>query len=194
MDNIIKQKLNDGHAIITHTSIDIDYMLKKYSRGDLDFLSEGDRLLSHEEATQHLLSLKAKGHKLLCCSGDECIGFDPFGGGCPGHVKGEYDEGFIYAVKHTDSLAPTNNKLYQEDWSLCFYSDGDFYLCCSPSHKLIRFETDEVIEAVKVSQDREWIKFRCYDVLMEERKAKEKGRLLQEALSNCEKKDDNLLY
>ena len=37
-----------------------------------------------EEARAEIARLLALGHKLMPCS-NKCEGFDPFGGGCPGH-------------------------------------------------------------------------------------------------------------
>lgn len=41
--------------------------------------------LSDTEARAEIAKLQAKGHKLIP-TGD-CEGFDPFGGGCPGHKE-----------------------------------------------------------------------------------------------------------
>lgn len=39
--------------------------------------------LSDSQARAEIAKLQAKGHKLI--PGGDCEGFDPFGGGCPGH-------------------------------------------------------------------------------------------------------------
>ena len=50
----------------------------------IKFLSDDDgRELSDKEAREAIAELQAKGHKLIPSS--DCEGFDPFGGGCPGH-------------------------------------------------------------------------------------------------------------
>lgn len=50
----------------------------------INFLDDDNgRQMSDKEARAAIAELQAKGHKLIP-SGD-CEGFDPFGGGCPGH-------------------------------------------------------------------------------------------------------------
>ena len=53
--------------------------------GTIDFLEdENGNPLSDEEARIELTKLLNKGHKVMPV-GDDCEGFDVFGGGCPGH-------------------------------------------------------------------------------------------------------------
>ena len=53
--------------------------------GTIDFLEDGKgSLLSDAEARVELNKLLAKGHTVMPV-GDDCEGFDVFGGGCPGH-------------------------------------------------------------------------------------------------------------
>lgn len=44
---------------------------------------DNGRILSDSEARTEIARLQALGHKLMPCG--DCEGFDPFGGGCPGH-------------------------------------------------------------------------------------------------------------
>lgn len=66
-------------------SVNLQGLLNNYKRRKIDFFQDDDgRFLSDAEARLHIQNLQAQGHKLMCCSND-CEGFDPFGGGCPGH-------------------------------------------------------------------------------------------------------------
>jgi hypothetical protein len=54
----------------------------------INFLDDDNgKTLSDKEARAEIAKLQALGHKLIP-SGD-CEGFDPFGGGCPGHPIGD---------------------------------------------------------------------------------------------------------
>lgn len=65
-------------------STNIDGMLRNMKGKKINFLDDDNgQQMSDKEARLTIAELKAKGHKLIP-SGD-CIGFDPFGGGCPGH-------------------------------------------------------------------------------------------------------------
>lgn len=72
-------------------SINIEGMLGRYKKKSMSGLLQEDdgTPLTDQEARVHLHNLQVDGHKIMCCSSD-CEGFDPFGGGCPGHeVKEE---------------------------------------------------------------------------------------------------------
>ena len=72
-----------------HMSASIDGLLNLYKKKRINFLIDDDgKTLSDKEARAKLARLKNMGHTLLPTS-DECIGFDPFGGGCPGHTYEE---------------------------------------------------------------------------------------------------------
>ncbi|WP_250632080.1 hypothetical protein [Rhodoflexus caldus] len=65
-------------------SIDIKGILSLYQGKEINFLLDADgKEYSDKEARQILADLLAKGHKLIPMT--QCEGFDPFGGGCPGH-------------------------------------------------------------------------------------------------------------
>ena len=68
-----------------HMSANIEGMLRYFARKKMTGILTDDngKPLSDSEARAELKRLKALGHKLIP-SGD-CEGFDPFGGGCPGH-------------------------------------------------------------------------------------------------------------
>lgn len=70
---------------IFHMKQSIAGCLRNNRVGTIDFLedSEGNPL-SDEDARILLTSLLNKGHKVMPV-GDDCEGFDVFGGGCPGH-------------------------------------------------------------------------------------------------------------
>lgn len=58
-------------------------LLRNTKGKNINFLSHKGRMLTDKEARAALAELQAKGHKLI--GSDDCVGFDPFGGGCPGH-------------------------------------------------------------------------------------------------------------
>lgn len=67
-----------------HMSVNIEGMLRAYRRKKINFLDDDNgRRLSDAEARAEIARLQALGHKLL--PSGSCEGFDPFGGGCPGH-------------------------------------------------------------------------------------------------------------
>jgi hypothetical protein len=68
-----------------HISVNIEGLLRNYKRKKITFLEDDNgKRLSDSEARMEIAKLQALGHKLIGC-GDDCEGFDPFGGGCPGH-------------------------------------------------------------------------------------------------------------
>lgn len=77
---------------IYHISTSIEGLLRECKRKKINFLQDDSgRTLSDKEARAELARLQKLGHKLIGASG--CEGFDPFGGGCPGHEKkGKADE------------------------------------------------------------------------------------------------------
>lgn len=71
---------------IKHMSVNIEGLLRNYKRKKISFLEDDNgRRLSDSEARLEIKKLMALGHKLIPC-GNKCEGFDPFGGGCPGHL------------------------------------------------------------------------------------------------------------
>lgn len=48
------------------------------------FTHDNGRFMSDKTAREEIAKLQALGHKLIPSAG--CEGFDPFGGGCPGHL------------------------------------------------------------------------------------------------------------
>ena len=74
----------ETERITFHLSTNIEGLLKNMKGRKIKFFSDDDgNLLSDKEARSHIAYLQSQGHKLIG-SGD-CEGFDPFGGGCPGH-------------------------------------------------------------------------------------------------------------
>ena len=66
-------------------STNIDGLLRNMKGKKITICSDDNgKPLSDKEARAELARLQALGHKLIP-SGD-CEGFDPFGGGCPGHI------------------------------------------------------------------------------------------------------------
>lgn len=67
-----------------HMSVNIEYLLLNYKRKKINFFTDDNgRTLSNTEARIEIARLQKLGHKLIPCG--DCDGFDPFGGGCPGH-------------------------------------------------------------------------------------------------------------
>ena len=68
-----------------HLSTNIKGLLRNYKGRKINlFTDDNGRTMSDSEVRKELAELQAKGHKLL--PSDGCEGFDPFGGGCPGHL------------------------------------------------------------------------------------------------------------
>lgn len=68
----------------------IQGLLRNYKGRKINIFTDNDgHPITDKDARAEIAKLQAKGHKLIP-SGD-CEGFDPFGGGCPGH-KIEDDE------------------------------------------------------------------------------------------------------
>jgi hypothetical protein len=73
-----------------HMSVNIEGLLRNYKRKKINIFSDDNgNTISDKDARAEIARLQALGHKLMGC-GKECEGFDPFGGGCPGHeIKDE---------------------------------------------------------------------------------------------------------
>ena len=68
-----------------HLSTSIEGLLRNMKGKNINFMEdENGKMMTDLEARQEIARLQAKGHKLIPSS-DDCEGFDPFGGGCPGH-------------------------------------------------------------------------------------------------------------
>lgn len=69
-----------------HMSVNIQGLLDNYKGKKINiFNDDNGKQLSDAEARAEIAKLQGLGHKLICCSGSECEGFDPFEKGCPGH-------------------------------------------------------------------------------------------------------------
>lgn len=69
---------------IFHISTNIEGLLRNMKGKKIKFFSDEDgNPLSDKEARNHIAYLQSQGHKLI--GSENCEGFDPFGGGCPGH-------------------------------------------------------------------------------------------------------------
>ena len=68
-----------------HLSTNIEGVLRNFKGRKMTglFDDENGNPMSDKDIRQTLAELQAKGHKLI--GSDNCEGFDPFGGGCPGH-------------------------------------------------------------------------------------------------------------
>lgn len=72
--------------MIRHMSLNLEGCLRNHKGKRIRiFEDEKGRILSDQQARAEIARLQALGHKLMPMG--NCEGFDPFGGGCPGHVK-----------------------------------------------------------------------------------------------------------
>lgn len=70
---------------IQHMSINLQGCLNNHKRKKIKFMQNDDgSYASDKEARAFIKQQMDLGHKLMPMS-DNCEGFDPFGGGCPGH-------------------------------------------------------------------------------------------------------------
>ncbi len=73
-----------------HLSTNIAGLLRNYKGRKINiFTDDNGNTMSDTEVRKELAELQAKGHKLI--GPEDCEGFDPFGGGCPGHPIKEKD-------------------------------------------------------------------------------------------------------
>jgi hypothetical protein len=67
-----------------HMSVNIEGLLRNYKRRKINIMEDDNgNKLTDAEARAEIARLQSLGHKLMPTA--ECEGFDPFGGGCPGH-------------------------------------------------------------------------------------------------------------
>lgn len=66
-----------------HISTNIEGLLRNMKGKKINFLDDNGKTLSDKKARLAITELQGKGHKLI--PSGNCKGFDPFGGGCPGH-------------------------------------------------------------------------------------------------------------
>lgn len=72
-------------TIRKHMSTNIEGLLRNMKGRKINFITgDNGRFLSDKQARAEIAILQAKGHKLI--PSGRCEGFDPFGGGCPGHL------------------------------------------------------------------------------------------------------------
>lgn len=77
-------------AIRKHLSVNIEDLLRNYKGKKINILVDDDgNTMSDSQARVELTRLQSLGHKLI--ASDDCEGFDPFGGGCPGHLIEDKD-------------------------------------------------------------------------------------------------------
>ncbi|WP_428067365.1 hypothetical protein [Chryseobacterium gambrini] len=78
-----------------HMSINLEGILRNFKGKKITiFQDENGKFVPDSEVRKEIAELQAKGHKLMSCSPDECEGFDPFGGGCPGHPITEENQNY----------------------------------------------------------------------------------------------------
>ena len=79
--------LNDMKEI-RHLSTSIEGLLRNMKGKKINFFEDDNgRVMSDKQARAEIAKLQALGHKLIPSA--DCEGFDPFGGGCPGHKISE---------------------------------------------------------------------------------------------------------
>ena len=65
-------------------SVNLQGLLNNYKRKKINIMEDDSgRQLTDKQARLEIVRMQALGHKLMPCG--TCKGFDPFGGGCPGH-------------------------------------------------------------------------------------------------------------
>jgi hypothetical protein len=70
---------------IRHMSVSIEGLLRNHLGKKINFMEDDNgKPMTDKQARAEIAILQAKGHKLIPAS-NKCVGFDPFGGGCPGH-------------------------------------------------------------------------------------------------------------
>jgi hypothetical protein len=75
-----------------HLSTNIEGLLRNMRGRKINFFENGKGgFMSDKQAREEIAKLQALGHKLIPSA--DCEGFDPFGGGCPGHP---YEESEVY--------------------------------------------------------------------------------------------------
>lgn len=78
-------------SIKYHMSVNLEGLLRNYKHRKINVMEDDNgRPMSDTEARAEIARLQALGHKLMSTS-LKCEGFDPFGGGCPGHETTEED-------------------------------------------------------------------------------------------------------
>lgn len=72
-------------ATIRHMSTNIEGLLRNMKGKKINFIDDDEgNPMTDKEARIEIARIQALGHKLIP-STNECEGFDPFVGGCPGH-------------------------------------------------------------------------------------------------------------
>ena len=78
-----------------HMSVNLQGLLDHHKGKKIRIMEDDNgRIMSDREARNEIGKLLALGHKLMPCG--QCEGFDPFGGGCPGHPIKEIDVDINY--------------------------------------------------------------------------------------------------
>jgi len=77
--------------IIRHTSTNIEGLLNNMKGKKINlFVDDGGNPMTDQQIRKEIAEPQSKNHKLM--PNEVCEGFDPFGGGCPGHIIKEVEE------------------------------------------------------------------------------------------------------
>jgi len=96
---------------IRHMSTNIEGLLRNYKGKKINILDDDNgRTMSDAQARKEITGLQAKGHKLIPCG--DCEGFDPFGGGCPGHEVIEMDRTTVEGYGKIEECEMVNGKFH----------------------------------------------------------------------------------
>ena len=77
--------------IIKHSCTNIEGLLNNTKGKKINFFDDDDgNPMTDQQIRKEIAELQSKGHKLM--PNENCKGFDPFGGGCPGHKIKEVEE------------------------------------------------------------------------------------------------------
>lgn len=69
---------------LTHMGVCIEGFLNAMENEPIEYMEHNGVKLTDAQARAELAHRQSLGHTLITTN-DECEGFDPFGGGCPGH-------------------------------------------------------------------------------------------------------------
>ena len=73
---------------IRHMSTNIEGLLRNMKGKKINFINDDNgNQMTDKQARREIAQLQAMGYKLIPST--DCEGFDPFGGGCPGHKISE---------------------------------------------------------------------------------------------------------
>lgn len=96
-------------------STNIEGLLRNMKGRKIMFIEdENGKAMTDKEARKELADLQSKGYKLIPSS--QCEGFDPFGGGCPGHPVDEWNAKGFECEHCNDSGRDAGGEICKACW------------------------------------------------------------------------------